>query len=36
MVFRFVQLKTGDGERRLAAVDDSGRARRVMVAAHAL
>lgn len=32
MVFRFVQLKTGDGERRLAAVDDSGRARRVMVA----
>ena len=32
MVFRFVQLKTGDGERRLAAVDDSGRARRVSVA----
>lgn len=32
MVFRFVQLKTGDGERRLAAVDDSGLARRVTVA----
>jgi len=32
MVFRFVQLKTGDGERRLAAVDDNGLARRVMAA----
>ncbi|MDR6625760.1 AraD1 family protein [Caulobacter segnis] len=32
MVFRFVQLKTGDGQRRLAAVDDSGRARRVTAA----
>jgi hypothetical protein len=32
MVFRFVQLKTGDGERRLAAVDDGGRARRVTAA----
>jgi len=32
VVFRFVQLKTNDGERQLAAVDDSGRGRRVMVA----
>ena len=32
MVFRFVQLKTIGGARQLAAVDDSGRGRRVMVA----
>ncbi len=32
MVFRFVQLKTPNGERQLAAVDDAGRARRVAVA----
>ena len=32
MVFRFVQLKTPSGERRLAAEDDTGRARVVEVA----
>ena len=32
-MFRFVQLKTPSGERRLAAADDSGRARLVEVAA---
>lgn len=32
MVFRFVQLKTSSGDRQLAAVDDSARARKVEVA----